>query len=173
MATRDGISVFGARPSTTGKAWYESATVLFSNDAFDFDILRVDEDGSDSAQPTTRINALTGLFAVPADFVSGAKLVVRWCSTKTTGDVVFDLDYRAVGAGESLDQSGTQGSVSTTTTTPATAYQWVETVLTFTAGHLSAGDLVEFSLFNDGTDASDTLAGARIVAEVFFRYDDA
>lgn len=173
MATRDGQSVFGGRPGTPDKAWYESYVRLATNDQWDADILRVDEDGTDSAQPTTRINCLTGVFHVPADYVDSGKLVVLVSHTKTTGNRVFDLDYRAVGAGESMDQAGTQGSVTVTVGAPAAAHQWAEAVLTFTAGHLAAGDQVEFSLYVDGTDASDTLAGAAIIYDVFFRYNDA
>jgi hypothetical protein len=97
---------------------------------------------------------------------------VYWTSTLTTGDVVFDLDYRSIGGNdtESLDQGTFQESLSVTDTAPSAANERMLATFTVTASNLAADDTLEFYFTRDGTDAADTLAGSAIVHEVIFKY---
>lgn len=121
----------------------------------------------------TRIG-LRGAFNVPKNYVGTAKLIVVWTSTATSGDCVWDCDYRAVGGNdaESLDQAGTQESVTVTDAAPTAANNRLEATLTLTSSNLAVDDTVEFELFRDGA-ASDTMAAAAILFDLIFEYADA
>jgi hypothetical protein len=176
MATIDGVDLLtGSIPDTSGKAWWEPYDILATNDVWKGLIMRVDEDATNATQLSTRVGFARGFFRIPKDYVTAPKIMIYWTSTKTSGVVAFDCDYRAITGddAESYDQAGTQESVSTTDTMSGTAHRQMIATLTLTAGNLAASDLVEYELFNDGTDGSDTLAGARLIFAAFFRYDDA
>lgn len=164
-----------SQPDTSGKATPEPFTILATNDVWKHDIMRVDEDYTNGSQLTTRVAWAQGVFRVPDDYVSSPIVTIEWCTTKTTGDVVFDGDFRSVaGDGtESTDQAGTEASVTVTDSASATALRRMIATLTLTGLTLAAGEMVEFSLFQDGTDGADTLAGATIIHEAFFGYTNA
>jgi hypothetical protein len=128
---------------------------------------------SNAAAPTVRAGVY-GRFAVPKDYVSTAKIIVVWTATLTSGDVVFDFDYRTVGGNDttSLDQSGTEESVSVTDTAPGAAHRRLEAELNPTDANFTADDEVEFYLVRDGTDGADTMAGSALVFAAFFEYTD-
>lgn len=88
--------------------------------------------------------------------------------------MVWDFDYRAVGGNdtESLDQSGTQESVSVTDTAPGAANRRMEVSVNLTSSNLAAGDTVEFLFVRDGTDAADTMAGSAMLFGLEFIYDN-
>lgn len=174
MATyRLPILGFGTRPDGSSKCWEEPLPILATNDVWGRMIYRFDEDGNNNAQLTTRVG-LHGGFAIPENYVGTPKIVIVWSATVTSGNCVWDFDYRAVGGddSESLDQAGTQESVSVTDVAPSSAWNRLEAEVALTAGNLAAEDEVEFTLFVDGTDGSDTLAGARILFNLFFEYAD-
>lgn len=171
MATHR-ISIFGTlSPDTTGEAYFEPYSILAANDVWKHLIARFGSDNA--AQPTVR-HGFYGAFEVPQNYASAANLIVVWTATLTTGDVEWDFDYRAVGGNdiESLDQSGTQESVNANDTAPSAAYERMEVSIALTDGNFAIGDLVEFLLARDGTDAGDTMAGAAILHDVLFEYSD-
>ena len=168
MAThRIPILGFGTIPDDSGDVFLEPYSVKATNDVWER-LVAIFNDVS------TRIG-LRGGFSVPENYVGTAKIVIRWTSTATSGDVEWDFDYRAVGGDdtESLDQAGTQESVNQNDTAPSAAHERMVAELTLTSANLAAGDEVEFELFRDGTDAGDTLAAAAIVFGVYFEYSDA
>ena len=113
MAThRISILNWATVPDTSGNVYMEPYNILATNDIWD----RLVTIFRDTA---TRIG-LPGGFTVPKNYVGTAKIIVVWTATATTGDVVWDFDYRAVGGNdtESLDQTGTQESVTVTDTAP-------------------------------------------------------
>lgn len=158
-------------PDTSGNVFQEPYTILASNDVWGYLIWRFGS--SNAAAPTTRFG-LRGQFAVPKNYVGSPKIIVVWTATVTTGDVVYDFDYRAVGGNdtESLDQAGTQESVTVTDTAPGAANRRLEAQLTLTAGNLAIDDTLQFELFRDGTDAADTMAASGIVHDVLFEWTD-
>lgn len=167
MAThRISILGFGTVPDASGNVFFEPYDIKATNDVWK----RLVVIFNDTA---TRIG-LHGGFTVPKNFVSGAKIVVRWTSTAITGDVEWDVDYRAVGGDdtESLDQATAQESVNIADTAPSAAHERMEAALVLTDANLAADDEVTFELFRDGTDAGDTMAAAAIVFRVLFEYSD-
>lgn len=118
---------------------------------------------------------LYGVFKVPKTYIGSPKVVIIWSTTATTGNARWETDYRAVAAGESLDQSGTQESVGATEAAPGTAHFQKETSLSLTAGNLAVDDLVEYLIARDGAEAgpADTIAAALAVHDVLFEWADA
>jgi putative transposon-encoded protein len=155
------------KPDGSGDVFFEPFSIQATNDVWD----RLVAVFNDTA---TRIG-LHGGFAVPKDYVGSANLVLVWTSTAVAGNVAWDCDYRAVGGddAESLDQAGTQESVTGTAAAPTAALNRLETSIAFTAANFSPDDEVEFTLFRDGTDAADTMAAAAILFGAFFEYADA
>lgn len=166
MAThRIPILGFGTLPDTSGEVFFEPYNVKATNDLWD----RLVCIFNDSA---TR-DGLHGGFVVPKNYVGSANLIIVWTSTATSNDVEWDFDYRAVGGVESLDQATAQETVNTNTTAPASINLRTETSISLTDGNFAVDDEVEFTLFRDGTDGGDLMAGPAIVFSVMFEYADA
>ena len=147
-------------------------SVLGTNDTFPALYLHYGDIG-DATAPTTALEA-HGHFDVPENYASGAVFRIRWATTKTTGDVVWDVAYRAVGGDdtESLDQATAQETVSVTDTAGSAAWERLNTTVSATDGNFAAGDTVTVTVRRDGADASDTLAGVAILFQIFFEYSD-
>lgn len=154
-------------PDTSGSVFFEGYDVKATNDVWDRLVLVFND-------TATRIGIHSG-FTVPKNYVGGAKYIVVWTTTATSGDVEWDVDYRAVGGDdtESLDQTSNQESLNLNDTAPSAAHERMETAITATAGNFAVDDEVELTLFRDGTDAGDTIAAATIVFAVLFEYTDA
>lgn len=167
------LDMFGSAvvPDATGDAFFEPYSILATNDNFRHLILRCG--ASNSAAPTVKAGVY-GKFHVPENYNTGGTVTceVYWTSTLTSGDVVFDLDYRAIGGDdtESLDQATYQESLTVTDTAPSAANERQVATMTFTASNLAAGDTVEFFFGRDGAAGGDTLAGSALVHEVIFKY---
>lgn len=162
------IPILGWRtiPDTSGNVFFEPYTIKATNDVWGA-LVAVFNDTA------TRIG-LRGGFSVPKNYVGNAKFIVVWTSTATSGNVVFDLDYRAVGGdnAESLDQAGTQESVTVTDAAPSAANNRMECSLSLTSSNLAVDDEFEFEVFRDGTDGNDTIAAAVILVALLFEYTD-
>lgn len=172
MATHQ-ISTLGGNtvPDNSGNCWAEPFTILATNDVWGFLIYRFGS--SNAAQPTTRIG-LRGQFTVPQNFVGNAAFIPIWTATVTSGNVVWDLDYRTVGGDDttSLDQSGTEQSITVTDAAPSAALRRLTPTLSPTSANFAAGETVEFELFRDGVDANDTMAASAILVDFLFQYTD-
>lgn len=157
----------GTVPDGSGSVFFEPFTVKATNDVWGR-LVGVFNDTS------TRIG-LRGGFAVPTNYVGTPSIIVVWTTTATTNDVVWDFDYRAVGGDdtESLDQTGTQETVTVTDTAPSAALERLEASLSLTAGNFAADDTVLFELFRDGADAADTMTAAALLFGLYFQYSDA
>lgn len=154
-------------PDGTGEVTFEAFDVVATNDAWKHMVL--------SFQDTANRHGIYGAFRVPDDFVGTAKLEVKWTSATTTGDVEWDFDYRAIGGddSESLDQATAQESVNSNDTAPSAAFELMSIEIALTSGNFAAGDIVEFFLARDGTDAGDTIADNVLLFEALFQYADA
>jgi hypothetical protein len=119
-------------------------------------------------------DGIAGRFLIPSWFVSSPEIVVVWTSTATTGNVVWDFDYRAVGGDnlESLDQTGTQEALTVTDAAPGAAHRRLAAAMAMTAANLAAQDEVEFELFRDGAIAGDTMAASALLFRLMFRASD-
>jgi len=166
MATfRIPILGFSTKPDTSGEVFLEPQSVKGTNDFFD-QLVLVFNDSSTK-------DSCYGTFQVPQNYVGSAKFIVEWTSTATTGDVEWDLDYRAVAIGESMDQASAQESLNQNDTAPGTTDLLQEASITATAGNFAVGDMVPFLLSRDGTDGGDTISAAVTVFGVYFEYADA
>jgi hypothetical protein len=172
VATR-AISILGSAtiPDASGDCWQEPYDILATNDAWKFLVFRFG--ASNAAAPTTRIG-LYGTFTVPQDYVGTAKVIPVWTATVTSGDVVWDFEYRTVSGDDttSLDQAGSEEAVTVTDTAPGAANRRLVPQLSPTSANFAAGETVEFCLFRDGADAADTMAASAILLDCIFQYAD-
>jgi len=167
MATlRLPILTWATVPDASGNVFFEKLDVKATNDVWDRMVCIFND-------TSTRLG-LAGGFTVPKNYVGNAKLVVVWTSTATTGTAVFDFDYRAISGNdtESLDQTGTQETVTGSDVAPGAAMRRLEVLISLTSANLAADDEVEFEFFRDGTDGSETLAAAVIVFNLLLEYTD-
>jgi hypothetical protein len=160
-------------PDSTGEASFEPADVNFGTN----DLARQFLLGLGSAlaaQPTVK-HGVYGSFVVPKNYVGTAKISIHWSATLTTGDVVFDFDYNAVGGNdaESYDPAAWQESVTVTDTAPGTARRKLATEVNLTSANLAADDIVQFFFGRDGVAGGDTMAGRAYVIDVLLEYVDA
>lgn len=157
-----------AVPDNTGNVWVEPLSVAATNDVWQSFIARFKD-------TSTRIG-LYGCANIPKNYNSSGttSIVVVWTASATSGDVVWDFDYRAVGGNdsESLDQSGTQESVTVTDTAPTAAFRRLEASMTLTASNLAADDTLQFEVFRDGASGSDTMAADALMVSLFLQYTD-
>lgn len=173
MAThRIPILGWSARPDDTGDCFFEPYDILATNDVWDRLVGRFG--ASNSAAPTVRAGVHGG-FTVPKNYVGSASIVIVWTSTLTSGNVVWDFEYRTVGGDDttSLDQAGTEESLTVTDAAPTAAHRRLQASITLTAGNLAADEEVTFFLARDGADAADTLAGSALLFQALFQYADA
>jgi hypothetical protein len=163
---------FATRPDDTGESWFEPEDLNFGTN----DLARqfVLTHGSALAAAPTVKHGVYGGFRVPKNYNSGAKLVIEWSATLTSGDVVFDFDYNAVGGNdaESLDPSAWQESVTVTDTAPAVARRKLIATVNLTAVNFTVDDEVQFFFGRDGVDGADTMAGRAYVFNLVFEYTD-
>lgn len=163
---------FATRPDGTGEAFFEPEDVNFgSSDLAKQFVLALG--AGLAAQPTVK-HGVYGAFRVPKNYVGTAKLIIEWSATLTTGNVVFDFDYNAVGGNdaESLDPAAWQESVTVTDAAPATARRKLSAEVSLTSANLAIDDLVQFFFGRDGVDGSDTMAGRAYVFAVLLEYAD-
>lgn len=161
-------------PDASGKVWPEPYSILATNDVWRHTIFRYDEDINNNLALTTRVG-LYGTFIIPKNYVGSAKIIPVWTSTIITGNVVWDLDYRQVGGddAESLDQAGTQETLTLTDAAPTAANRLlIPGGFSLTLTGSPVDDMIEFFLANDGTDGADTLAGGRLLINALFEYAD-
>ena len=172
MTHRIPILGWSARPDDTGECFFEPYDILATNDVWDRLICRFG--ASNAAQPTVR-HGLHGGFTVPKSYVGTAKIIIVWTATLTSGDVVWDFEYRSVGGNDttSLDQSGTEESMTVTDTAPGAAHRRLEASVSLTSANLAADEEVEFYLARDGADAADTMAGSALLFQALFEFADA
>lgn len=150
----------------------EPYDVLATNDVWKRMIIRCG--ANNAAQPTVRAGIFGG-FTVPKNYVGSAVVVIVWTSTITTGNVVWDFDYRTVAGNDttSLDQSGTEEAVTVTDAAPGAAHRRLEATVNLTSANLAADDEVEFFLGRDGVDAADTMAGSALLFNALLQFADA
>jgi hypothetical protein len=173
MATlRQPIVGWNTMPDGTGECYFEPFSILATNDVWKHIVCRFGT--NNAAQPTVR-HGFYGAFMVPKDYVGTAVLVINWSATLTSGNVAWDFEYRAVGGNdtESLDQTGTQESVSVTDAAASAANEKLEVTVNLTSANFAADDLVTFFFARDGADAADTMAGSALLHSLHFQYNDA
>lgn len=166
MATKQlEIINWHARPDASEDVFFEPASVKMTTTPFDGQVLIFNNSGNR--------DGFVGQFKVPEEYVSTPKILVPWTSTATAGDIVLDLDYRAVAIGESMNQAAQETNVTVTDDAPLTTLFLLEAILTPTAGNFAAGDEVQYEVFRDSGDVSDDMGAAIICFGIYFEYSDA
>jgi len=161
---------FATRPDETGECFFEPLDINFGTN----DLARqfaMALGSALAAQPTVK-HGVYGAFRVPKNYVGTAKLAIASAATVTTGNIVFDFDYRAIASTETADPATWQESVTATQAVAGTARNLTETLITLTSGNFAVDDLVEFFFGRDGVDAADTMAGRCYVMGLSFEYAD-
>jgi hypothetical protein len=156
-------------PDSTGECFPVPYDSLATNDVWAFGVMQF---GSAAAAQPTVAHGFYGNFEVPQNYSGTASIIVVWSSTITSGDVEWDLTYRAVAIGESFDQTGSQQALNQNDTAPGSVNLYQEASLSPTSGNFTVGDRVEYFLSRDGTDAGDTIAGPVYMLDLIFQYDD-
>ena len=173
MATfRKPIVGFNASPDSTGECFGEAMSVLATNDAW-ASLILIRFGANNAGQPSVR-HGFYGAFTVPKNYVGNAKIVIVWSASVTSGNVVWDFDYRTVGGDDttSLDQSGTEEAVTVTDAAPGAAWRRLEVSISLTSANFAADELVEFYLARDGADAADTMAASACLFDLLLEYTD-
>lgn len=154
----------GTLPDTSGDVVPQSLAILATNDQWPHGIFRFNDSGNRDGINFAR--------KIPDDYGSGAGILLEWSTSATTGDAEFDVDYRAVGGdnAESIDQSGVQESVNSNDTAPSTTFFKMQVTISVTDGNLAAGDILQGTVFRDGTDAGDTISAAIILIGAWLDY---
>jgi len=113
-----------------------------------------------------------GSFSLPMNYSTNAALKVVWTSPATSGNIVWDFDYRAITGdnAESLDQTSQQESVSVTDSAPTAAFSRLEASVNLTSGNFAAGDTVQFEFARDKSDAADNLANVGLLFDLLLDY---
>lgn len=166
MATRSKFIAIGALYPNATSVYPDKYSTFASNDVWDGIVLVFPDSG-------TR-DGTTGFIDVPDDYVGAPVFIPLWTSVVTTGNVVWDLDYRSVGGddAESMDQAGTQEALTVTDAAPSAANNLLRPQMAATAGNLAAGDILELELFRDSGNASDTMASSALLFGLLFQYSD-
>lgn len=156
------------RPDDSGNVFWEPFHVKATNDVWRHGVWVYNNVG------TARI-ILYGSFLVPKNYVGTPSIILPWSASILTGNVVWDIDYRAVGGdnAESLDQLGAQESLTVTDAAPTAAWNRLTASVNLTAANLAADDMVQFLIARDKSDAADTMAGAALLFGAWFQYNDA
>lgn len=154
---------FGTKPNSASVV-PQTLEVFGTNDFFKGEVIEFKD--------TATKDGLSFRFRVPDDYAGGPVFKPVWSTTATSGDVEWDIDYRAVGGDdtESLDQATAQESLNVNDTAPSAAHERMEASLSATAGNFAAGDTVQGILSRDGTDGGDTIAASVYLIDLEFEY---
>ena len=152
-------------PDTSGNAIVEPYTISAVNDVFaHFTYV---------ASSTTAKVGFSTAFHIEPDFNgTTASVVIYFSCPVTTGNIVWDVDYRAIGGDdtESLDQTTFQESVTATKACGSAVNERQTVYMALTASNFAADDTVEMSVSRDGADANDTGVAGAMIHDVVFQY---
>lgn len=167
MATH-AINIFGAATSldSSGSVYMEPLAInLQANDRYPIMGFAFTDSG-------TRLK-VGGAFVVPQNYVGTPKIRAYAITVATAGDWRYEFDYTAIADGETADPSSDQESVGATVTVPSTTRLLDIQDQNLTGSNFAVGDLVQFSIVRDGSDAADTLAATLYLVNAQFVYNDA
>jgi len=164
---REKMLGWSTKPDNSGEVFFEPYGIKATNGKWD----RMVGIFNDSATK----DGLHGSFDVPKGYVDTANLIIVWTSIATSGDVDWELEYRAVGGDdtESLDQATAQESVPVNDIAPSAINERMEVSVSLTDGNFAIDDTVSFILFRDGVvEAGGGIVAAVILFGLFFEYND-
>ena len=155
-------------PDTSGNVWWQPASILDTNDLAPTNQVLIFAN-------TGTLDTSSATFMVPKNFVGTAKIIVRYKTTVTSGNVLWTCDYRAIAAGESGDPSTWQESLADTATAVAGTANLLSDI-TFTLANaptnFAVDDTVLVRIARNGAGA-DTAAASLQLVDCVFEYADA
>lgn len=155
------MDLFGRiRPDTSGQVIPKPSNLIDTNDLVPHDVWVFQDNG-------TKVG-VTVAFRLPDNYTGTPVFKWLWRAAGTTGNVVWDVDYKCVGAGESADPSAYDQSGTVTDAHAGTAHALNAASFTPTAGNFAAGDLVLLTFSRDCADAADTMNGVDAILEALW-----
>ncbi len=155
-----------AAPDVSGNVFPQGTTVKLTNDLWKGLAIVFND--------TATKDGFAFEFEVPKEFVSGMKLVVKWATSVTSGNVEWEADYRAIAAAETIDPTTWQTTVASgAVAVPGTAWLLKETTLTLTDGDFAVDDKVFGHLSRKGSSGNDTAAAAVLMIGLELEFADA
>lgn len=109
-------------------------------------------------------------FSMPANYLSGGTVYLKWFATPTSGNVVWKASiYVATDGSSDLDTSSAYNAVDTATTAvPGTSGFLTATSIALTSPGIAANNYCNLMVGRDAGNGSDTAAGdARLLAVKF------
>lgn len=152
-------------PHNSGGVYWQPASILDANDLYPSVPVLVFTDSG------TKIGA-SCMIPVPKNYVGTAKVGVRWKTTATSGDVVWDVDYRSIAANEPGDPSSHQEALTVTDTADVTARDLNDADVTLTSSNLAVDDSLFVTISRDGASGSDTMAASAELLDAWLEYSD-
>lgn len=152
------------QPDSSGNVYWKPSTIDDANDRFPHPVLAFSDSG-------TKAKA-TGRLYVPKNYVGTAKIGLRWKTTATTGNAVFDVEYKSIAVAESLDPSTDDEALTVTDGAAWTARLANDAEVTLTSSNLAADDTLLVDIARDGADAADTLAAEVQLVDAWLEYAD-
>ncbi len=159
---------FGAllTPDTSGSVYWQPASILDTNDLYPTSQVLIFAD-------TATLLKSYATFLVPNNYVGTAKIIVRYKTTVTTGNVLWTLDYRSIAAGETGDPTTHQESLAGSATAVAGTTNLISDItFTLTSANIAALDTMYVSINRNGAGA-DTAAASLQLIDAIFEYADA
>lgn len=163
--TWDLTALLSPDPTNSAPCYWGPASLLNTNDQHDGIQHLFFPNGSAKTTASLAIR-------VAENYVDTLKFIVRWKSTTTSGDVVWDVDYNSVAVGETADPSGYQRSITVTDTVAGTTNLESECDLTGTDADLAVGDRLQISLSRDLADGADTMSGTAELLGFYMQFSD-
>jgi len=152
-------------PDTSGNVFWQPASILDVNDKFPTIPVLIFKD-------TATLLTAMAAFLLPQNYVGTAKILLRYKTTVTTGNVLWTVDYRAIAATEDGDPTTYQESLAgTATAVPGTARQLADISFTLTSANLAAADSLFLTIGRNGAGA-DTAAASLELIDAWLEYND-
>lgn len=150
----------------TGNVYPKPSTLDDTNDRFPNRRMAFKDSG-------TKVG-VSGRFRVPKNWVStnGSKILVEWVTPATTGNLVLDLEYKAVALTESMDPSTDDEALTVTDGAAGTTLVRNQAEFALDETKLAVDDEVLWKLSRDGADAADSLAAEALILGIYFEYVD-
>lgn len=160
---RISLGNFSMLPDSSGNVWLEPAALTQTNDRFPQLVIRFKD--------TSVKNGIGFRFQVPQNYVGSPKFYICWTTTATSGNAIWDLDYKSAAQTASLDPSTDDETLTVTTAAPGSSQTGVVSSVTATGGNFTAGHICQGKLSRDCASA-DTIAADLVVYELYFEYSD-
>jgi hypothetical protein len=153
-------------PDTSGNVFWQPSGILDTNDLAPALPVLIFKD-------TATLDTAVASFAVPKNYIGTAKVILRYKTTVTTGNVLWTVDHRAIAETETGDPTTWQESLAgAATAVPGTTNLLADISFTLTSANLAVDDTVLIRVGRNGAGA-DTAAASLQLLDATFEFADA